>query len=55
MDKDRTEGLGKKITGSVKEAIGKVTGDTRAAGGGRGGQGCRRRAERGGRRRGRRP
>lgn len=29
MDKDRTEGLGKKITGSVKEAIGKVTGDTR--------------------------
>ena len=29
MDKDRVEGVGKKITGSVKEAIGKVTGDTK--------------------------
>ncbi len=29
MDKDRVEGIGKKVTGSVKEAIGKVTGDTR--------------------------
>lgn len=29
MDKDRAEGIGKKITGSVKEAIGKVTGDTK--------------------------
>lgn len=29
MDKDRVDGLGKKITGSVKEAIGKVTGDTK--------------------------
>ena len=28
MDKDRVEGTGKKVTGSVKEAIGKVTGDT---------------------------
>lgn len=29
MDKDRVEGGGKKIAGSVKEAIGKVTGDTK--------------------------
>ena len=29
MDKDRVDGIGKKITGSVKEAIGKVTGDTK--------------------------
>ena len=29
MDKDRVEGTGKKVTGSVKEAIGKVTGDTK--------------------------
>ncbi len=29
MDKDRVEGLGKKVTGSIKEAIGKVTGDTK--------------------------
>jgi uncharacterized protein YjbJ (UPF0337 family) len=28
MDKDRVEGTGKKVTGSVKEAAGKVTGDT---------------------------
>ncbi len=29
MDKDRVEGIGKKVAGSVKEAIGKVTGDTK--------------------------
>ena len=29
MDKDRVEGAGKKVTGSVKEAIGQVTGDTK--------------------------
>ena len=29
MNKDRVEGIGKKVTGSVKEAIGKVTGDTK--------------------------
>lgn len=29
VDSDRSEGIGKKITGSVKEAIGKVTGDTK--------------------------
>ncbi len=29
MDKDRVDGVGKKVAGSVKEAIGKVTGDTR--------------------------
>ena len=29
MDNDRAEGIGKKVTGSVKEAIGKVTGDTK--------------------------
>ena len=29
MDKDRVDGLGKKVAGSVKEAIGKVTGDTK--------------------------
>ena len=30
MDKDRDRGgIGKKVTGSVKEAIGKVTGDTK--------------------------
>ena len=29
MDKDRVEGVGKKLAGSVKEAIGKVTGDTK--------------------------
>ena len=34
MDKDRAEGLGKKVTGSIKEALGKITGDreTQAAG-----------------------
>ncbi len=29
MDKDRVEGLGKKVAGSIKEAIGKITGDTK--------------------------
>jgi len=28
MDKDRVAGLGQNVAGSVKEAIGKVTGDT---------------------------
>ena len=29
MNKDRVDGVGKKVAGSVKEAIGKITGDTR--------------------------
>lgn len=29
MDKDRVDGIGKKVSGSVKEAIGKVTGNTK--------------------------
>ena len=29
MDKDRVEGSGKKMSGSVKEAAGKLTGDTK--------------------------
>ena len=29
MDKDRVEGIGKKVTGSIKEAAGKITGDTK--------------------------
>ncbi len=29
MDSDRTAGIGKKISGSIKEAVGKVTGDTK--------------------------
>ncbi len=29
MDKDRVEGLGKQVKGSIKEAVGKLTGDTR--------------------------
>ena len=29
MDKERVDGIGKKVTGSVKEAIGKVTGDAK--------------------------
>ena len=28
MDKDRIEGAAKQVKGSIKEAIGKVTGDT---------------------------
>jgi uncharacterized protein YjbJ (UPF0337 family) len=29
MDKDRVEGAGRQVKGSVKEAIGKVTGDAK--------------------------
>ena len=29
MDKDRVEGMGKQAVGSVKDAAGKVTGDTK--------------------------
>ena len=29
MDEDRLKGMGKQVTGSIKEAIGKVTGDTK--------------------------
>lgn len=29
MDKDRTKGKGKKIAGSIKEEVGKATGDKR--------------------------
>lgn len=29
MDKDRVEGAAKQVKGSVKEAVGKVTGDTK--------------------------
>lgn len=29
MDKDRVEGVGKQIKGAVKDAFGKVTGDTK--------------------------
>ncbi len=29
MDKDRLEGMGKKVSGSIKEAAGKITGDTK--------------------------
>jgi uncharacterized protein YjbJ (UPF0337 family) len=29
MDKNRIDGIAKQVKGSVKEAIGKVTGDTR--------------------------
>ncbi|MDO9707546.1 CsbD family protein [Paracraurococcus lichenis] len=29
MDKDRIEGLGKQVKGAVKDAAGKVTGDTK--------------------------
>lgn len=29
MDKDRTSGMAKQVKGSIKEAIGKVTGDTK--------------------------
>ena len=28
MDEDSAKGVGKQVTGSIKEAIGKVTGDT---------------------------
>jgi uncharacterized protein YjbJ (UPF0337 family) len=29
MDKDRVEGIAHKVKGTIKEAIGKVTGDTK--------------------------
>ena len=29
MDEDRLKGVGKQVTGSIKEAVGKVTGDTK--------------------------
>ncbi len=29
MDEDRLKGIGKQVTGSIKEAVGKVTGDTK--------------------------
>jgi uncharacterized protein YjbJ (UPF0337 family) len=29
MDKDRIEGAAKQVTGTIKEAIGKLTGDTK--------------------------
>lgn len=29
MDKDRIEGMGKQAKGAVKDAVGKVTGDTK--------------------------
>ena len=29
MDEDRLKGVGKQVTGSIKEAIGKLTGDTK--------------------------
>jgi uncharacterized protein YjbJ (UPF0337 family) len=29
MDKDRIEGIGKQVSGSVKETVGKVTGDVK--------------------------
>lgn len=30
MDKDRVDGAGKKVSGSIKEAIGKITGDKKS-------------------------
>ncbi len=29
MDSDRASGIGKKISGSIKEAVGKITGDSK--------------------------
>ena len=29
MDEDRVKGIGKTISGSIKEAVGKITGDTK--------------------------
>ncbi len=29
MDNDRLKGIGKQVSGSLKEAVGKVTGDTK--------------------------
>lgn len=28
MDTDRVKGIGKQVSGSIKEAVGKITGDT---------------------------
>lgn len=30
MDKDRIEGIAKQVTGSIKETIGKITGDAKS-------------------------
>ena len=47
MDKDRVEGAAHRIKGAVKEAVGKVTGDTKTqAEGAVGGQGAKRRRRR---------
>jgi uncharacterized protein YjbJ (UPF0337 family) len=32
VDKDRVEGAGKQVKGSIKEGLGKVTGDTKMQG-----------------------
>ena len=29
MDKERVKGIGKQVSGSIKEAVGKITGDTK--------------------------
>ncbi len=29
MDKNRIKGVGKQVSGSIKEAVGKITGDTK--------------------------
>jgi uncharacterized protein YjbJ (UPF0337 family) len=29
VDEDRVKGIGKQVSGSIKEAVGKVTGDTK--------------------------
>lgn len=29
MHKDRVKGIGKQVSGSIKEAVGKITGDTK--------------------------
>ena len=34
VDKDRLEGAAKKVSGSIKEAVGKVTGDSKTQAGG---------------------
>lgn len=38
MDKDHTKGVGKAVSDSIKEAIGKITGDTRAEAEGKAGK-----------------
>jgi uncharacterized protein YjbJ (UPF0337 family) len=35
MDKDRIQGTGRKVTGKIKEGIGKLTGDKRQEGEGK--------------------